>query len=171
MARNHVEINSTALTRQLQRAMRRNPTVTTKTVRDIALDLAGRSARRAPVESGDLRNNCVAKINNAVLYENQAPTGKEPLPSVKVSGTVGYSLPYALRQHEDMSLPHRKTNGKIVNHTIRFKTDDGKIHKYQGASSVNKVAGGEAKFLENPYLENEERYIRKLKAIPEEVFE
>lgn len=138
MARNHVEIDSRALTRQLQRAMRRNPTVTTKTVRDIVLDLAGRSARRAPVDTGDLRNNCSATVNGSEVFKNQAACGTVN-PSQRVEAEVGYSLPYALRQHEELNYNHPK--------------------------------GGEPKFLENPYLENDERYIRKLKAIPEEVFE
>lgn len=169
MAKNSIRIDSKALEKQLAEAIKRNPKVTAQKVKSIILDLAGRSSSIAPVESGDLRNNCVAKINNTVLYENQMPNGKEPSPSVKVSGSVGYSLPYALRQHEDLSLSHSKTNGKNVNHTIRFKTDDGNVHEFQGTSSVNRVAGGQAKFLEQPFLDKEKDYIDLLKTIPDEV--
>lgn len=107
MARNHVEIDSRALTKQLQRAMRRNPTVTTKTVRDIVLDLAGRSARRAPVDTGDLRNNCSATVNGSEVFKNQAACGTVN-PSQRVEAEVGYSLPYALRQHEELNYNHPK---------------------------------------------------------------
>ncbi|MGN0677619.1 MAG: hypothetical protein ACI4K5_07715, partial [Ruminococcus sp.] len=82
---------------------------------------------------------------------------------------VGYSLPYALRQHEDLTLNHSKTNGSIRNSTIRFQTKNGQVHTFQGSSSINRVAGGQAKFLEKPFLDNEQKYIDALKSIPDKV--
>ena len=58
------------------------------------------------------------------------------MPSLKLSAEIGYSLPYALRQHEELGYNHPK--------------------------------GGQAKFLEQPFAENEQKYIDMLKSIPDE---
>lgn len=168
MAKNTIKLNSKALQKQLKDALKRNPKETVKAVKNIALDLAGRSAQIAPIESGDLRNNCNADINGVTVFENQTVTG-DAFPSLKVVAKVGYSLPYALRQHEDLILNHSKTNGSIVNNTIRFQTKNGQTFEYRGTSSVNRVAGGQAKFLEKPFLDNKRKYINILKSIPDEV--
>jgi len=168
MAKNSINIDSKALEKQLKNALKRNPKVTAKTVKDIALDLAGRSAQLAPVESGDLRSNCNADVNGITVFENQTATGNAP-PSLKAVAEVGYSLPYALRQHEDLTLNHSRTNGSIKNNTIRFQTKNGQVHQYTGTSSVNRVSGGQAKFLEKPFLDNEQKYIDMLKSIPDKV--
>ncbi len=164
-----VKLNSSKLERQLKTAMKRNPKQTAKAVTAIALDLAGRSAQRAPVESGDLRNNCTAVINDGVSFENQSPTGQMPKDSTKVHAEVGYSLPYALRQHEELSYRHDRTDGHRVARATRYKTKDGKVSIFHTMSSVNMVAGGEPKFLEAPFREQQEKYLRMLKNIPEEV--
>ena len=52
-----------------------------------AEDLKGRSVEQAPVDTGDLRGNC------AVSHK--------PL-----EARVGYSLPYALVQHENLQFKH-----------------------------------------------------------------
>jgi len=123
MVKFKIELDSKALDKQLANALKRNPKVTANTVKAIALDLQGKSAKLAPVDTGDLRNNCnadLSKVNGS-----------------KASATVGYSLPYALRQHEELGYNHPK--------------------------------GGQAKFLEQPFLENEKKYIDKIKNIPDEV--
>ncbi len=168
MAKNNIRIDSRPLEKQLRNALKRNPKVTAKTVKNIALDLAGRSAQLAPIESGDLRNNCNADVNGITVFENQTAVGSVP-PSLKAVAEVGYSLPYALRQHEDLTLNHSRTNGSIRNHIIRFQTKNGQVRQYTGTSSVNRVSGGEAKFLEKPFLDNEQKYIDMLKSIPDKV--
>lgn len=164
-----MKLNSSKLERQLQEAMKKNPEKTAKAVAAIALDLAGRSAERAPIESGDLRNNCAAVINGSVGYENQSATGTAPKAATKVRAKVGYSLPYALRQHEELDYRHDRTDGHRVARAVRYRTKEGKISEYYGFSSVNMVAGGQAKFLEAPFKEQQERYLKLLKAIPGEV--
>jgi hypothetical protein len=88
-------------------AERRNPKVTAQKVTAIALDLAGRSARQAPVDTGDLRSNCKAVINSSEVFADQKVTGSAA-PAEKVEAVVGYSLPYALRQHEELDYNHPK---------------------------------------------------------------
>ena len=134
--RQTVVIESRKLEQQLKKALKRNPEVTTKTVTNIAYDLAGRSAKRAPRDTGDLRSNCSAVVNGTLVFEKEKKTGDSPAPKSKIKAEVGYGLPYAVRQHEDMGLHHKD---------------------------------GEPKFLENPFLENEQKYIDKLKAIPKKV--
>ena len=123
MAKFKISLDSKAIERQLELALRRNPQKTAQKVTQIALDLQAKSAKLAPVDIGDLRNNCNADLSKA--------NGN------KASATVGYSLPYALRQHEELDYNHPK--------------------------------GGQAKFLEQPFLENEKKYIDKIENIPDEV--
>lgn len=94
------------LQKALAAAEKRNPQVTAKKVTAIALDLASRSAQQAPVDTGDLRNNCKAVINGAEVYHQQQPSDAGVIPAEKVEATVGYSLPYALRQHEELDYIH-----------------------------------------------------------------
>ena len=96
-----------SLKKALAEAEKRNPEVTTQKVTAIALDLAGRSAQQAPVDTGDLRNNCTAALNNSEIFKEQRVTGSSG-PAEKVEATVGYSLPYALRQHEELNYNHPK---------------------------------------------------------------
>lgn len=147
-----VELDDGGLGKQLKAALKRNPEATGRTITAIALDLAGESASRAPIESGDLRNNCHAEINGTTVFENQVPAlgGISTLAPI---ATIGYSLPYALRQHEELDYRHDRTDG--------YRRDNG--------STVNLVAGGEAKFLEKPFEERKQTYIDTIMKIPDEV--
>jgi len=76
-------------------------------IKESLVDLKDESTQQAPVDTGDLRGNCSVTFEDEVLFpasegEDLRPQGKE------LTGDVGYSLPYALRQHEDMSLKHPK---------------------------------------------------------------
>ena len=92
--------------------------------RDNAVHLAGESALRAPIETGDLRGSLEPGGANSRWKEERG--GLEM--------TIGSDLPYAAKQHEDLSLNH---NGP-------------------------EVPGGEAKYLEKPLNENRERYLALL---------
>jgi len=58
-----------------------------KELRIIMLDLQGKAQLLAPIDTGDLRGSAYAEVK-------------------KLEGEVGFIEPYALRQHEDMSLRH-----------------------------------------------------------------
>lgn len=131
-----VELEDKELNAQIEVAMKRNPKATADAVRDCLLDLAGKSALRAPVDTGDLRNNCTAELNGQTVFARLAPAGPA-LPSLRAFGAVSYGLPYALRQHEELGYEHPK--------------------------------GGEAKYLEKPFLENTSRYIKRMERVPDEV--
>lgn len=81
---------------------------------EIAGDLQGRSRDEAPVDTGDLRGNCKVDVSDI-------DSG---------SVRVGYGLPYAMRQHEELGYNHPK--------------------------------GGKAKYLEDPYNENESKYFDEI---------
>lgn len=102
-----VELDDKELNTQIEAALKRNPKATAEAVRDCLLDLAGESARRAPVDTGDLRNDCTAELNGQTVFARLAPAGPA-MPSLRAFGTVGYGLPYALRQHEETEYVHPK---------------------------------------------------------------
>lgn len=150
-----IQIDDKALNAQIRRALIKNPQETVKAVRECALDLSGESAKRAPIESGDLRNNCHADLNGVEIFANQKSTGAMARSSTKATATVGYSLPYALRQHEELGYRHDRTDGR--------KIMSGK----NAGQTINMVAGGEAKYLERPFDERKDRYIRRIHQIVE----
>lgn len=159
MAKNRfiITLDDKELTKQLERAMQRAPNTTTKVVRGCLLDLAGRSAELAPIESGDLRNDCTAELNGVTVFEGQHATGIRSPSTLQAFGAVGYSLPYALRQHEELDYRHDRTDGYVI------------LSGPNAGRTVNMVAGGQAKFLEEPFNAQLPRYIAKLEKIPEEV--
>ena len=124
------------LNKQLKRAYKRNPEETAKAARDCLLDLAGESSRRAPVDTGDLRNDCTAELNGQTIFTMQLPISGTTR-ALKAYGSVSYGLPYALRQHEGLTYNHPR--------------------------------GGEAKYLERPFEERKERYIKRFEKIVEEL--
>lgn len=75
----------------VQKAMRKE---VMKHVLKCAADLAGKSKREAPIDVGDLRDNC----NVSYLKEDGSKLWYE----------VGYDLPYAIIQHERLDFNHPK---------------------------------------------------------------
>ena len=77
------------------------------------LDLKNKSSNQTPLKTGDLRGNCSVVSNKKIV--SAAEGGKDadankPIdaPSEDLSVNVGYSLPYALRQHEELGFSHPK---------------------------------------------------------------
>lgn len=152
MAKNlTIRLDDRELNKQLKKALAANPKETVRAVKECTLDLAANSAKRAPIESGDLRNNCVADLNGIKIFEKQTAIGGGAIPSLKAIGDVGYSLPYAVRQHEELNYSHDRTDG--------YKRKDG--------TTVNMVAGGDSKFLEKPFDERKARYRKRMEQIVE----
>lgn len=114
---------------------------------ECGLDMLSRSVQRAPIESGDLRSSGFVRVNGTTIGH-----GTSAGSVVAVSGTteaeevtvqIGYHyLPYLWRQHEDLTLRHDRTDG--------YRRKDG--------TTVNMVAGGQAKFLESVAVEEIDRY-------------
>lgn len=105
----------------------------------VSLDLQGKAQQLAPVDTGDLRGSAftVTGKHGDISKKTQSdknpesPRGELPNPE-DLEAYVGFSEPYALRQHEDLELDHSVNGG----------------HK-----------GGQAHFLLQPLEENRDKYI------------
>lgn len=86
------------------------------------LDLKQKSSDAAPVDFGDLRGNCA--VDDSKLEQ--------------LTVRVGYSLIYALVQHEDLMYDRRS--------------------KSLVSKKLNHPKGGGPKFLESPFQQNLSRY-------------
>ena len=81
-----------------------------------ALDLAGEAATRAPVLTGDLKGSWFAVTDKRNLVTPSPDTNPQSerlqLPSVgKYEIAVGFSEPYAERQHEGLTFRHELGGG------------------------------------------------------------
>ena len=82
-----------------------------KEMETAALDLAGKAAMRAPVKTGDLRGSWFAVTDKRNLLNPSSDTDSRSkragTPSVgKDEIAVGFSEPYAERQHETLTFRH-----------------------------------------------------------------
>ena len=82
---------------------------------DLALEKCGlhiknKSSNQAPVDTGDLRGNCSVVTNTKIVSSPNtlSPEGMVPIdrPVQDKTVRIGYSLPYALIQHENMQFKH-----------------------------------------------------------------
>lgn len=78
---------------ELKKAMKNLPEnavgAVEKELKLIAADLQGKAQRLAPVKYGDLRGSAFSEV-------------------IGLEATVGFTSPYALRQHEEMDYSHPK---------------------------------------------------------------
>lgn len=79
----------------------------------IALDLQGKAQRLAPVMLGDLRGSAFAVVGkNSVAIQtidSEPKSIRADIPSAgRLEAIVGFTEPYALRQHEEMGYRHPK---------------------------------------------------------------
>lgn len=82
-----------------------------KEMETAALDLAGKAAMRAPVKTGDLRGSWFAVTDRRNLLQasgdSQPQSARLGTPSVgKYEIAVGFSEPYAEKQHETLTFRH-----------------------------------------------------------------
>lgn len=122
----------------LNRAIRAAGGATRAEVVEFGIALLGEAARRAPVDTGDLRASLTMEVDGAVWASGTEDGGinvhrqgdpGEGRAVIRV-GTAG--IPYAARQHEELGYNHPK--------------------------------GGEAKFLENPLNELAPQLLEKIRA-------
>jgi hypothetical protein len=60
-------------------------------IEDVLLDLQRRAIERAPIDTGDLRGSSSVEV----VERNGM-----------ITGTIGFNTPYAMKQHEDLTLNH-----------------------------------------------------------------
>lgn len=102
--------------RALQRLLRDIEHVAPEAIKDVAFDLLGKAVNLAPIDTADLRGS------GKVELETNGD---------KITATVSFNTPYAVRQHEDLTYNHPR--------------------------------GGEAKYLEKPFVANTPRYIQHIR--------
>jgi hypothetical protein len=72
---------------QINRRIKMLQTSTPKALREIGLDLVGKAKKLAPLDTGDLRGSGFSKLEGDTV-------------------TIGFTEPYALRQHEHTEYDH-----------------------------------------------------------------
>lgn len=114
---------------------------------DAGMYVAAEAQKRAPIESGDLRSSAHVSLNNDMFAKgNSGGSGLDVVGSVPSDITtvkVGFNSPYAAVQHEHTEYDHSRTDG--------YRREDG--------STVNMVAGGQAKYLESVVIEHKDRIL------------
>jgi hypothetical protein len=126
------------VTRELNSRLKKIKTVSAKGLADVCLDCLGRSVERAPVDLGDLRGSGYAKLNGRTIAKGSPDGGVSSMGSAsasgveKLEGVIGFEEPYALKQHEDLTLNHPKGGeAKYLEKTL-----DENMEKY-----INYLAG------------------------------
>lgn len=117
--------------------------VTTEALEDIGLDLLGKSVMQAPVDTGDMRGSgyvsfTTGKIASGTKTGSVVKTGevgKRARPEV----TVGFGVPYAAKQHEELGYKHPR-GGKAKYLEDPLKENAGRYvdHIAKKAREVNK---------------------------------
>lgn len=147
------------ITRKLNKAVANMKRTSSRGLASAAVYIANKSVQRAPIESGDLKNSVYIDLDGKRVARGE----KEITTAINANigsnvqiADVGFSIRYAKRQHEDLSLRHDRTDGYRVPE-INIRT--GKKNKHTG-KSVNLVPGGQAKFLESVLVEDKDRILR-----------
>lgn len=109
--------------RELQDALRKMPDnahgAVSKELKIIAADLRGRGQRLAPIEYGDLRGSAFDEVDG-------------------LDATIGFTEPYALRQHEEITYRHPK-GGQAKYLENPYKENAGKYAKAIGEAAKKAV--------------------------------
>ncbi|AGK98168.1 HK97 gp10 family phage protein [Clostridium pasteurianum] len=100
------------LEKNFDKALKEMGVINNKAFTDITLDLLGKSVKEAPVDLGDLRGSGSATINGTTVATGNKEGGINPGGNAQdeeiMQGTVGFSEPYAVKQHEHLEYQHPK---------------------------------------------------------------
>lgn len=111
--------------KNLEKAIKKAGTASARAISAGALGILGEAMRNAPVDKGDLRRSGYAEVDtakNGNVFEagvkgkdknNKVVVKKKAVGNVSgdVSGVVGFAVPYAVKQHEDLELNHPEGGG------------------------------------------------------------
>ncbi len=150
------------ITRKLNKAVANMKRTSSRGLASAAVYIANKAVQRAPIESGDLKNSVYIDLDGkrvAKGEENvrnaQKRVGTEIGTNERIA-EIGFACKYAVKQHEDLSLRHDRTDGYRV---PEFNQRTGKPNKTAG-KSINRIPGGQAKFLESVLVEEQDRILR-----------
>ena len=158
------------ITKKLNKAVAQLKISSSKGLKAAALYIADEAVKRTPIESSDLRNSVYVDLDGIRIASGEEEVRQQRSGQNNVAGIsagigssfkmaeVGFASKYAAKQHEDLSLRHDRTDGYTIPE-INERT--GKPNKHAG-KSVNKIPGGQAKFLESVLVENQDRILRHI---------
>lgn len=145
------------ITRKINNAVANMKRTSSKGLVSAAVYVANKAVQRAPIESGDLKDSVYIDLDG-----KRVARGEKEITAINANigndikiAEVGFSSKYAARQHEDLSLRHDRTDGYRV---PEFNQRTGKPNKTAG-KSVNRIPGGQAKFLESVLVEEQGRIL------------
>ena len=146
------------ITKKLNKAVAHLKRTSSQGLKNAARYIADEAVKRAPIESSDLKNSVYVNLDGKRVASGQAGIAGI---SANVSGNpkiaeIGFASQYAVKQHEDLSLRHDRTDGYRVPE-INMRT--GKPNKHAG-KTVNYIPGGQAKFLESVLVEDQDKILR-----------
>lgn len=124
-----------------------------------AVFVANEAVKRAPIESGELKNSVYIDLDG-----KRAANGEKGILNANIGtnermAAIGFCCRYAVKQHEDLSLNHNRdplTEGYTV---PKFNVRTGKENITAG-KTYNMQPGGQAKFLESVLVEEQDRILR-----------
>lgn len=90
----------------LQNAVAEMKTTSRDGVIDAALFIATEAQKRAPIESGDLKNSAHVDLNGEVYASGEGLEMCGKIPDIIAEVTIGFSAPYAAAQHEHTEFDH-----------------------------------------------------------------
>lgn len=158
------------ITKKINKAAAQLKISSSKGLKNAALYIADEAIKRAPIESGDLKNSAYVNLDGKRIASGQEEVRQQRIGQNNTAGIsadvgnghkmaeIGFASKYAAKQHEDLSLRHDRTDGYRVPETNQRT---GKPNKHAG-KSVNKIPGGQAKFLESVLVENQDRILRHI---------
>lgn len=150
------------ITKKINKAIGNMKHTSSRGLASAAVYIANKAVQRAPIEDGDLKNSVYIDLDGKRVAKGeeevrnaQNRVGTDIGINEKM-GTVGFCSKYAVKQHEDLSLRHDRTDGYRV---PEFNQRTGKPNKTAG-KSINRIPGGQAKFLESVLVEEQDRILR-----------
>ncbi len=158
------------VTTNINKAIAQLKTTSLKGLKDASLYVADESIKRTPIEIGDLRNSVYVDLDDKRIASGQEEVRQQRSGQGDIAGisteswngaklaTIGFASKYAAKQHEDLSLSHDRTDGYRVPE-INQRT--GKPNKHAG-KTVNKIPGGQAKYLESVLVDNQDRILQHI---------
>jgi len=103
---------------------------TTEGIQDVALDLLRRSVKLAPVDTGDLRGSGSVDFGNRTIAEGTEDGGIQEKSRIQQPidnpmATIGFGVPYAARQHEELEYDHpRGGQAKYLEQPMKEQSDN-----------------------------------------------
>ena len=146
------------ITASINKAISRMKKTSSRGLAEAALFVAAEAVKRAPIESGDLKNSVYVDLDGKNLAKGETLTLNSTIGGDAKIAEIGFASKYARRQHEDTSLRHDRSDGYRIQE-INERT--GKPNKHAG-QTYNMVPGGQSKYLESVLIDHQDRILKRI---------